>query len=410
MDNTAPFGLRHVLVTLFVAFLPFEDSILQNAGLGFFGRSLSLVPLAVMLVVYPSWAKNRHFLYIVALTVVCSLVGSLLNTDMFANAVSRGARFFIIWMTFFACVFWFRKWYRAITPVHAYLLLAVLSLSVGMELFMHDFLLGTSVVHANPSGNMRPRGFTGESSQFGYQVVLGFLFCGTLLRKGVGFLAIAAAAAFFSGSKGALLCLVISFFLARVWVSDGKVMKLLVAVVTLPIVLLVFNTFLLSKFQADLDDYTSLSTRLTLGVLAVQSFIANPLGYGMTGYATMFPTNGPAALTFMQNLGFSGIALREVVEIFDPKETKNIGLKSLFLEMVTIYGVAGIYLIIRNAKATLRYFTGANSAVGLTLVFFLLLSNMFFVSPVAAYLTPMVIGVVLGYMKEQQSQTTEEAA
>ena len=71
MDNTAPFGLRHVLVTLFVAFLPFEDSILQNAGLGFFGRSLSLVPLDVMLVVYQSWAKNRPLLFHVALTVVC---------------------------------------------------------------------------------------------------------------------------------------------------------------------------------------------------------------------------------------------------------------------------------------------------------------------------------------------------
>jgi hypothetical protein len=399
MPSFAPASFGYLLVTLFVACLPFEDSILQNTPIGFFGSSLSLIPLCLLLLLYPAWAKTRAFLGIMALTVLCSLLGLLLNTELAGNALARGSRFFIIWTTFFACLFWFKKKYLAFTPFHAYLLLTILTVSILMEMFMHEFLLSTSIFHANPSGNMRPRGFTGESSQFGYQIVLGFLFCGMLLKRGIGFLAIAAAAAFFSGSKGALLSLVISIFFARVWLSDGKLTKLAVAAVLLPTMLFVFNTFLLDRFQADLDDYTSLSTRLTLSVLAVQSFLANPLGYGMTGFATMFPTNGPAALDFMQGYGFSGLALREVVEIFDPNETKNIGLKSLFLEMGTIYGVAGIYLIVRNSRAAVRYFTSSNNIVGLTLVFFLLLSNLFFVSPVAAYLTPMVVGVVLGYIR-----------
>jgi len=396
MSRFAAGSLGSIVVTAFVAFLPFEDSILQNTGLGFFGSSLSLLPLCLMLLAYPGWARNRYFLCILGVTILCSVVGLLLNPELVGTAIGRGIRFFIIWMTFFACLFWFRRWHDTFTTTHAYLLMAILGMSILMELATHEFLIGTSVFHANISGNMRPRGFSGESSQFGYQIVVGFLFCGWLLRKRVGFLLIAVAVSFFSGSKGSLACLATSMFLAVVWNSKGKITKAAVGVVAVPLVILVFNVFLIDKFLIDLEDYTSISTRLTLTILAVQSFVLNPFGYGMTGFATIFATNGPKAIAFLEGYGMSGLGFAEVLEIFDPTETKNLGMKSLFLEMATIYGVFGIYLIGKAARSAVSYFNKESDIVGLTLTFFIILSNLFFVSPVAAYLTPMVIGVVLG--------------
>ncbi|MGX4640650.1 O-antigen ligase family protein [Massilia sp. SYSU DXS3249] len=407
MSSFATGSPGFILVTLFVLCLPFEDSILQLTGIGYFGSNLALLPLCLMLLVYPGWARNRRFLGIVVLTVFCSVVGLLLNPGMVGAAIGRGMRFFVIWMTFFACLFWFRRWHDAFVPLHAYLLMAILTLSMLMELVAHDYLLGTSLFHANVSGNMRPRGFSGESSQFGYQVITGFLFCGWLLRKKLGFLLVAVAASFLSGSKGTLACLAMSMFLATVWTSKGKLTKAAVGVLAVPVVILVFNVFLLDRFRVDLEDYTSISSRLTLTVLAVQSFADNPFGYGMTGFATMFATNGPNAIAFLESYGLSGLSFAEVKDIFDPTETKNLGLKSLFLEMATIYGIFGIYLIQKNARAAVRYFSGQRDIIGLTLVFFMLLSNLFFVSPVAAYLTPMVIGVVLGRMRAD-SQLVEE--
>ena len=186
------------VLTIFICSLPFEDSILQNTGLGFFGSSFSLLPLIFLLVLFSSSLRDKIFLSIDGYTIFASFLGLLLNLNMVEAALTRGFLYFIIWITFFACLFWFKKWHYAILPIHLYLLITILVVSVLMEMFLHDFLLEPSLVHANESGNMRPRGFAMESSQFGYQVVLGFLFCGTLLKKKYVFLVIAISAAFFS--------------------------------------------------------------------------------------------------------------------------------------------------------------------------------------------------------------------
>lgn len=187
----------------------------------------------------------------------------------------------------------------------------------------------------------RPRGFTDEPSSFatlvGRMLLIHFLIMEAGRRfdpsRSLMFLAGMASCMVLLGSKGAVfsiaLCLVAAGFGRKHW----RYLLLLA-----PLAIWVGSTQS-EAVVLDLEQFTSISTRLGMAVTGLAAGAVNPLGYGYYGFYGAIEQFG----TWSMDVLGGALPLRfvEMVEIVD--DLINVSTKSTILDMLMILGWAFIW-------------------------------------------------------------------
>ena len=145
-----------------------------------------------------------------------------------------------------------------------------------------------------------------------------------------------------SGSKGFIFVALISILLMLI-VSNIKI-RYKILILSLSIVGGIFILGpIFDSLQNDIQNYTSVSTRMyTIGI-AIIMMIKYPFGTGNSLYLKMFPQELDLNLRFMQKTQFN---LSEINSYIYATNDKNIGVKSGLLQWGMLWGIPGFIFIL----------------------------------------------------------------
>ncbi len=237
------------------------------------------------------------------------------------------------------------------------LVVGLLILAAGFLLSdLNQELLPTSLKEVLFSGGYitslddRPRGFHAESSHFSANLGR-YLFCFFLIteveKKYSGarllfFLLFCSIIIFVSGSKGASISiiLVIAFSLL-----SRKFIKYFILLIPM-VYFLAINQ--VESIIFDIENFTSVSTRLAMFITALFALIGNPFGYGYYGFYDVMSHFGAIALEHLSRFDLNMLEFQIIVE-----ELRTVSFKSSLLDFFVIYGVGFfifIYYIANNIK------------------------------------------------------------
>ena len=199
---------------------------------------------------------------------------------------------------------------------------------------------------ANESG--RWRGFSSEASQFS-AILMRFLILGFLIRNFIKkyrplsfqfFCIFLLFIAIFIASKGAVVSVLVSYFYAI-----GTRRHFFSLIITAMLFILLFLPSMISYFFYDLENFSSIGTRVVLVVTVLWSILRNPLGYGFYGFYPGFNVFGQDVLSLVDS---SPLMLNEVNDIII--NLTALSSKSTLLDFLMIFGVFFIFFIYRLLK------------------------------------------------------------
>jgi hypothetical protein len=402
--------INNMLFLCFCIFIPFENTQLSAIGgvltaspaiiflfLGLFGCLLSIKTV-----------NTRFFTFLIILHILS--IGYLIywsaifpTLDM-GFIFDRGVRFFTIIVIYFGAIYYSMHQTKALLTRGGKAISMVILFSLLCNILFPSLIYNPSFLHANEYFSInRFRGFAFESSSFGFQIICAVFIIAIVYKLNLVFtLLTAAALGILSTSKGAvavlLLSLVIVFLLMK---HIAIIYKLVLIILSLIIGYFVVKEFLLSSFMGDIENYTSVATRLTVFLLGFKTLVYYPFGVSYFGFLPYFYENGKDMMYFIQQHSPFPLIFSEVEEYFQIGAFKSIGTKSTILDLVVFFGwffVIGFGVFVKNIFTQLR---NKGNYILLILSVFILLANIFFISSLTLYLTPFLIGFVTKLSQEE---------
>jgi hypothetical protein len=210
-----------------------------------------------------------------------------------------------------------------------------------------------SIVHFTQNSNMRPRGFSLESSYLGSTiVVLGLLLAHFLKNRALKVTTVAGLfiILFYVGSKGGLLLFSLTLFAVFLFYKRHLLLKFMM----FPIIILGMIFVLVkinNELAIDISKYTSVATRGTLILSSILILLHYPLGVGFSGYLPMLSSYIPNAIYHIQSWTHLHFDFSEVISYIDSSNSKNISTKSFLFDNIIFFGFPFLILyLIFNGK------------------------------------------------------------
>lgn len=196
--------------------------------------------------------------------------------------------------------------------------------------------------------DLRPRAFTQENSHFanmvGRSLIAFFLLYEASRRYSAwrlaGFIAVLTLVLLNLDSKGAAVSVLASV------VVLGMTRKLMIAFILLLPLLSWLALHQISVLLIDIENFTSVSTRVTLFLSTLAGVVCNPLGYGYYGFYGAIQTFGGWSVDWLDERVL--LLLTEVREIIE--ELKSVSTKSTLMDFTLIFGLPFILMLWRLAS------------------------------------------------------------
>lgn len=338
---------------LYIFLIPFQDLISQNSIFGFFLSSGSVFILPYFFVVsfYIIRVSKiiRNFFLVFILFFIMSTFNSILQIaiygDRFANT-SISYKWMSISILYISSIIpFFYFFYKDFSKKYLLISFIACSLSVFIVLAIPNF--ETSFFHFTNNLNMRPRGFSLESSTLAITIgILGLLtaFFARKLFVKIFLIGMSGLIIFLSGSKGGLLIFCFSLILSFLPKLSSKfsITKLIIFftmfVSAISAFLIFFTPILLRDFSRDLVFYTSTATRVTVFLSSLLIVAKNPLGVGFSGLIPNLQFTIPDIVNFLRGYTlFSNANFSEVLGYINAPSDFAIGTKTFFGDF-SIYG------------------------------------------------------------------------
>lgn len=209
----------------------------------------------------------------------------------------------------------------------------------------------------------RPRGFMQENSHFATLVGRNLLILYLLYeasrpyspRRLAAFLVGLAGLLVGLGSKGAAVSLAVAVL------SIGLTRRQLPYLVVLAPLVWWLGTLQIEALSYDIENFTSASTRLTLGLAVLAALVMNPLGYGYYGFYAAIQQFGGWSMAWLgERLPLILSELTDIVE-----DLNNVSAKSTLLDYGLVFGLPFFLMLMRwlrrirvsdpRARAALTY-------------------------------------------------------
>jgi hypothetical protein len=395
--------INKMLFFCFCVFIPFENTQLSAIG-GVLTASPAIIFLFLGLLgclLSIKKVNTKFFILFIILHILS--MGYLLYWPMIFPTLDmgfifdRGVRFFAIIMFYFGAIYYSMRQSEALLIMGGKAISIVILFSLLCNIFFPSLIYNPSFLHANEYFSInRFRGFAFESSSFGFQIICAVFIIAIVYKLNLVFTVLTATAlGILSTSKGAVVVLLLSLVIVFLLIKRIAIIyKLILIILSLIIGSFIVKTFLLSSFVGDIENYTSVATRLTVFLLGFKTLISYPLGVSYFGFLPYFYENGKDIMYFIQQHSPFLLIFSEVDEYFQIGAFKSIGTKSTILDLVVFFGwffVIGLSIFVKKIFSQLRK---KGNYILLILSVFTLLANIFFISSLTLYLTPFLIGFI----------------
>jgi len=253
----------------------------------------------------------------------------------------------------------------------------------------------------------RPRGFSYESSTLGITLLVFGVLAALTERRGWGrlfWLIGTSLALLFCGSKAAFLVFAVALSTASILTySRWIVVSFMVAGPTFCAIAfltvdqwwpIVDQKFIL-PFILDIDETTSVATRLIMALSAVFVVVQNPLGVGFTGFIPALLANIDSAGELGSLLLGSPLTLTEVNKYLVQNSNLAIGAKSFFFENAVIFGIPFVLLWIFGHWMLIMRLRNSKDILSLTVLFGMFIPLTFYSSGVSIYILPIAYGYLI---------------
>jgi hypothetical protein len=342
-DRLVSFSAAAVL-----AFLPFQNSFLQNTPLGGFGAALSLLPLLVFtflvtLRLGARWASVTipntaiailSYILLITIAGMISFEWQYKGVSLLGKAVLAAVQWLFMVMAIAAGA--------CCQPRHARtaLMFAWIANTAGFIFFSRD-IGAMGAVNAHIS-------FSSEPSHFGLVTAMIGLMLAHLTEKAWRrwiVLVATVATILLSGSKGALAVLALVVAIAGVARTRHNRRRLLLVVPVLLLGSAALLAFTATRIEYDLANFTSTVTRLSGVLTALQIGLEHPFGVGFGGFYPAFSLSVARTWPLIQALFGLKINLSEVL-IFAHGDDRNLSSKAFLFDTLIYFGWPGIILLL----------------------------------------------------------------
>ncbi len=350
-DNSDQLACRALLIATAIL-LPFENTGLQGTSLGAFGVSAAILPLSFYLLFLISrWAvswPNQRIQLMFVLALVYMLIVSAIPLMVWGTEshgeylITKGLKQFLM-MIYVGLAFHLAmscaSGLKYAVPTALFIALAGVLLNDVLTL---GAVVNSQLVHYVENTNLRPRGFSIESTTLGVQVTtLGLLaayFSGSNIAKWLCLLFTVVVVAF-AFTKGGIVALFAAAGITLVIFAKGLILWRGVVVIAV-IALVAFFASVATDFVAvDIQDTTSIATRLVLAVAAVIIAFNTIFGVGLTGMLPALDRFGPDAVNLVSSVFPLPLIFVEVESYFSSSTAEFISLKSFFFDNLVFFGL-----------------------------------------------------------------------
>lgn len=386
MNNSSPILKRVGLLSavIAVALLPFQDLFLNKSILGVIGGSPSIPFIILSALIFLKYNKKAFifFLSFLLVSLAASLLGILLGhetriADPKYVLLAKNITSFLIYALAIFVLRYGIAWRNGLALFVAISIMFIGIVSSGV-------LDANAVVHGTLNGNMRPRGFSTESSIFGASIVVMTMTYAAVVKNGLSrilAILICLASLYLAQSKGSITILFFSIVLSYIIRMNLNV-SLLTKVASIVVVVLLFAAFviepLLRLFLTDIEEYTSLATRSTLIVSAIQVLLWNPLGVGFGDYAAALSSYIGSSIHLIQNSSPLMLNFSEVFGYSISRSTDYLSTKSMFFDVAIYFGWLGVialivytFHVLRETRRKNFYYTLSALSALMSLLFFI---------------------------------------
>ena len=342
--------LQNILFLLFIICIPFQDFGLQGTFLRVFGKNLSNIPLILLMILtfinfsLGSKINKKDFIYFFGLIIYVIIYSLLMvsfnnNISFYLYKLLSNSVIFIFWL--FAYVYTKNH----VQNIGTYIIIANIIHIIGW--IISDILkinLGSMIHYLSDADYNRFHGFTSESSWFCFTaVILGYLSIyylkNRIMKLIFGILILVFI--LFGGSKGTLICIIISLLLYIILNKNYKIktkfifLSGMIVISFLGIYYIVLNSFLL-----DLEEYTSFASRFS-SILSIFYILYNyPLGTGFGLFLSIFKIFIVKAFDLLDNY-IPGIVLvyEEIDGWVSSENGENAAIKSIIFQYIAYFGI-----------------------------------------------------------------------
>lgn len=388
-----------ILVSL-IFLLPFQNFFLNKTPLGVFGSNLSLIPInllfLMMLIVGFRFIKIYSIFFYFFYFILFVTFFSLLFTDfivkdinIFFKSISNMVFYLQPFVVFYVFNYLFEKAPRLLglsitASLYVFLFLLFYMILSSYEIFTLD---DNVILHGFENGNSRQRLFSLESSM-AVTVFITFGIIASMRYENIFFKVLIISSILYGSvllqSKGGFVALIlISIFSIKSLELSQKILFFGMLVLIVSIGSGWISQYVFSV-QSGLEEYTSLSTRLTVILAAIISLFYNPLGSGFGAYLALFDHNIIEAKYFVEEMfNYFGLApnFSEVDSYFVSSVAYST--KSMLFNSIMFFGWFGLFLFYYFHVKIYKKI-GGNITVKI-LFLFLLIAHVFFVDSLYLY-------------------------
>lgn len=367
----------HIAFLILIIILsPFQDTFLGGSPLGYLGLSPAFIFVAVLLFIsLLNYLKQKPvsinplvFLLLFYIVVV-NYYGFLLHggeTHYGEKLVVKGIKLTMLYLLFFFPFFInFEFIEKHETKVKAALFISIFILAAGYVFgdIFRSVIVENPIFHFNERPSSRPRGFSFEPSMFS-MTALSLLVSIIVFRRHSSDLKIShfftlCVVAVLTTSKGALVCVVVSFIFAVLCNKKYKGILLYSYIFFSLILAVPVGIYLFGQVVADIEESTSVATRMIVAFTAICSTFESPLGYGYAGYLKGFKEGFEISYGIINSIFGGVLNLFEVDSYLTAKTDRAIGTKSFFFNNIIVYGIPFmlffVYTFFASVKACLKY-------------------------------------------------------
>lgn len=405
-------NIKNIIFLFFCFFIPFEDTQLSSFG-GVLTASPSIIFLVLgsMCCFFTLKLVSIRLLLLMLLVNIISLGYFFYWIHIFPTIdvnfiFERGIRFFIIIAIYFCAIYYSLNQPKELIICGGKIISFVIILSLLCQFLFPSLIYGTNFLHSSEYISIdRMRGFAFEASSFGYQIICAVFILSIIYRVNLLFtIFIACLLSIISTSKGAIFILLLSVLAVFLIIKNVHfIYKLILIILGLILTYFIVNEFLLSSFMSDIENYTSVATRLTVFLLGIKTLIYYPMGVGYFGFLPLFYAHGNEIIMLINKNSPVPLIFTEVESYFQLGTFKSVGTKSTILDLIIFFGwlfVIPFFIFCKKIFINLRR---ENNYKVMILSIFVLLSNLFYISSLTLYLTPFLIGFILCISRKKES-------
>lgn len=344
--------IEKALMAIWIILLPFQDSGLQSVPIGFLGASPAFIPIIILIFVYifqqiasNHWVKIRKVNFYVVFYMLAVTVFYLFfsGTESHGrNLVLKSINLFILTVLFLFPIFYIK--YDAI-KISKYIQIAFLITILGVlftDVLEIAFFADKGIFHFFPNTNMRPRGFSLESSTLSVMLVTLGLLCAHYAKRKIvryAYLSVMLTALFFSGSKGGIVILMLVGTV--VYYIKHQSLKWIKPLMFLSVIIvnLLVGVFIIDKLTVDIEEYTSIATRLSMAITSVVISFYNPMGVGFSGFLPAVNEYAPLSMTAIEQVFAVKFNFAEVLSYVSADSDQAVSSKTFLFDYLAFFGI-----------------------------------------------------------------------